>query len=153
MADDRLSLIADIAASYLRRNSVGVDQIGTVVAAITRALDGAESGAGVAGSGGVGGSQLLEEKRAPAVPIKQSVQRDHLVCLDCGMRMKTLKRHLGTAHELSPTAYRERWALPTDYPITAPAYSERRSKMAKTLGLGRKVIKAKGAGRARKRAP
>jgi predicted transcriptional regulator len=50
-----------------------------------------------------------------------------------------LKRHLRTAHGMTPKQYREKWGLPDDYPLTAPAYSESRSKMAKTLGLGRKA--------------
>jgi predicted transcriptional regulator len=49
-----------------------------------------------------------------------------------------LRRHLGSAHDLPSAEYRERWGLPQDYPLTAPAYSERRSTMAKMLGFGRK---------------
>jgi predicted transcriptional regulator len=52
--------------------------------------------------------------------------------------VKTLKRHLQSAHGLDPHAYRERWGLKRDYPMTAPSYSERRSAMARQLGLGRK---------------
>jgi ROS/MUCR transcriptional regulator protein len=73
----------------------------------------------------------------PAVPIRRSVQRDHVVCLECGYRGQVLRRHLRVAHGLDPAAYRVRWKLPVDHPITAPAYSERRSTMAKEIGLGR----------------
>jgi predicted transcriptional regulator len=149
MADsDKLALIADVAANYLRRNSVGLDQIGSVMSAVTRAVDQAardlESGtAQAAGETPAGG-----ERRAPAVPVKRSVQRDHLVCLEDGMKVRTLKRHLKSAHGMTPQDYREKWGLPRDYPMAAPAYSERRSEMAKQLGLGHKMQ----AGRAAKRA-
>jgi predicted transcriptional regulator len=73
------------------------------------------------------------EALTPAVPIRRSVQPDHVVCLDG----KILRRHLRDAHGLEPAAYRIRWKLPADHPIIAPAYSERRSTMAKQLGLGR----------------
>lgn len=74
---------------------------------------------------------------APAVPIRQSVRPDHVVCLVCGQRQKSLKRHLRVAHELSPEGYRERFNLPSSHPIVAPEYAARRSDLAKQFGLGR----------------
>jgi predicted transcriptional regulator len=71
------------------------------------------------------------------------VKPDYIVCLDCGAKVKTLKRHLQSAHGLTPQQYRERWELKRDYPMTAPAYSERRSQMARDLGLGRKAGESK----------
>ena len=82
--------------------------------------------------------------RIPAVPIKRSVQHDHVVCLECGFRARTLRRHLGTRHGLSAPEYLRRWKLASDHPLTAPAYSEQRSAMAKELGLGRKRGRARG---------
>jgi predicted transcriptional regulator len=49
-----------------------------------------------------------------------------------------LKRHLTTAHGLTVDAYRTRWNLPNDHPMVAPAYSARRSGLAKEHGLGRR---------------
>src|SRR5687768_11352815 len=89
MADEeRLSLIADVAASYLRQNSVGVDQIGTVVAAITNGLDRAAKD--LAGEAAV----AAPAPQTPAVPVKKSVQGEYIVCLEDGARVRTLKRHL-----------------------------------------------------------
>jgi predicted transcriptional regulator len=65
------------------------------------------------------------------------VQHEHVVCLECGFRGLMLRRHLRNAHGLEPAAYRARWKLPADHPIIAPAYSERRSTLAKQIGLGR----------------
>ena len=70
--------------------------------------------------------------------IRRSVTPEYIVCLECGVQAKMLKRHLGSEHGLSPAAYRERWDLPRDYPMTAPSYSEQRSGLAKQIGLGRK---------------
>jgi predicted transcriptional regulator len=72
----------------------------------------------------------------PAVPVSQSVQPEHVVCLSCGFRAKTLRRHLRTAHGLTVEAYRRLWGLPANHPITAPEYAERRSRIAKSSGLG-----------------
>jgi predicted transcriptional regulator len=144
--DGRLSLITNIAANYLRKNSVGTDQIGSVISLITKAvrdaaneLDGhapAEASNGLAPTAPV-------EKSAPAVSVKKSITREFLVCLDCGGHSRTLKRHLSTAHALTPQEYRLRWALPKDYPMSAPAYSEKRAEMAKAIGLGQKGRSAK----------
>jgi predicted transcriptional regulator len=158
--DSKLSLIANIAANYLRKNSIAADQIGSVISSITKAvcdaaleLDGhvpAENSNAVI-------QAAATEKPAPAVSIKKSVTPEFLVCLDCGSHSKTLKRHLSTAHGLTPETYRERWALPKDYPMSAPAYSERRAEMARAVGLGQKgrpaksrVTNAKSAARGRK---
>jgi predicted transcriptional regulator len=147
---DKLALIANVAASYLRRNSVGVDQISAVVSSITDALEQAEKklAGTVSDEGAV--SPAAEEKPRPFVSIKKSVQHDHITCLEDGFQGKTLKRHLQTAHGLTPRQYREKWQLPKDYPIVAPAYSEQRSKMAKQLGLGRKAAAAKVGGAKRR---
>ena len=68
---------------------------------------------------------------------KKSVYRDYIVCLEDGKKMKMLKRHLKTAYGMTPQQYREKWGLPSNYPMTAPSYAEHRSTLAKRLGLGR----------------
>ncbi len=77
-------------------------------------------------------------KPTPAVPIKQSVKPEYMVCLDDGKKLKMLKRHLKAAYNMTPDDYRKRWGLPPDYPMTAPNYAAKRSKLAKKIGLGRK---------------
>ncbi|MCD7059425.1 MucR family transcriptional regulator [Pelagibacterium xiamenense] len=82
-------------------------------------------------------AQPVEEKK-PAVPVRKSVTPDYIICLEDGKKFKSLKRHLRTHYNLSPEEYREKWGLPSDYPMVAPSYSETRSKLAKVNGLGRK---------------
>ena len=77
-------------------------------------------------------------KPEPAVPVRRSVQNEHLTCLVCGKQRRTLRRHLDAAHQLTPGAYREQFGLKPDYPMTAPGYSRQRSEMAKRMGLGRR---------------
>src|SRR6266436_2487852 len=72
----------------------------------------------------------------PAVPIKRSVTPDYIVCLEDGSQLKMLKRHLRNAFNMSPDQYRRRWGLPADYPMIAPNYAKKRSKIAKNAGLG-----------------
>jgi predicted transcriptional regulator len=72
----------------------------------------------------------------PAVPIKKSVTPDYIVCLEDGRQLKMLKRHLRNAFDMSPDQYRRRWGLPADYPMVAPNYAKKRSKIAKKIRLG-----------------
>jgi predicted transcriptional regulator len=85
--------------------------------------------------------------QAPAVPIKKSIHPDYLVCLEDGKKLKMLRRHLRVSFGLTPEQYRAKWALPVDYPMTAPNYTRGRSEFAKKVGFGTK--KARAAARAR----
>ncbi len=82
--------------------------------------------------------QAASSPPEPAVPIKRSVTPDYVVCLEDGRKLKMLKRHLRNAFDMSPDEYRQRWRLPSDYPMVAPEYAARRSELAKKIGLGRK---------------
>lgn len=75
----------------------------------------------------------------PAVPIGQSVFPDYIICLEDGKKLKMLKRHLMSRYQITPAQYRERWNLPKDYPMVAPAYAQRRAAVARAIGLGRRA--------------
>jgi len=116
--------VARIVSSYVRHHQLGADQLVGLIVGVHRAL--ADLGLG----------QPMEKPPQPAVPIRRSVQSDYVVCLECGFRAHALRRHLRVQHGLEVAAYRTRWNLPSDHPVTAPAYSARRSAIAKQIGLG-----------------
>jgi predicted transcriptional regulator len=119
-------LTAKIVGSYLRHNTVGAGQLPDLITTVHRSLR------------ELGRQAPVEEVLTPAVSVRQSVRHDYVVCLDCGYRGKTLRRHISSRHGLSRDEYLRRWGLQHDHPLTAPAYSEQRSTLAKQLGLGRK---------------
>jgi predicted transcriptional regulator len=119
-------LTAKIVGSYLRHHTVGAGQLPDLITTVHQSL------------GQLGRQVPVEEVLTPAVSMRQSVRHDYVVCLECGYRGKTLRRHISTRHGLSRGGYLQRWGLQHDHPLTAPAYSERRSTLAKQLGLGRK---------------
>ncbi len=82
--------------------------------------------------------QPTETAQQPAVTVRSSIKRDHIVCLEDGKKLKMLKRHLKTDHDMTPDEYRAKWQLPSDYPLVAPAYAEQRRDLAHKIGLGRK---------------
>jgi predicted transcriptional regulator len=118
--------VAHIVSSYVRYHQIGPDQLVGLIVEVHQAL--VNHGRDV---------PPAQEPLKPAVPIRRSVQRDYVVCLECGFRARTLRRHLQVQHELEVAQYRARWNLPPDHPVTAPAYSAWRSAMAKEIGLGR----------------
>lgn len=122
-------LTATIVRSYVRNHAVGTGQVSELITSVHGAL------------AQLGRPNQPEEVRTPAVSKKQSVRRDYVVCLDCGHRGKTLLNHINKQHGLSRYEYLERWGLRRDHPLTAPAYSEQRSAMAKELGFGRKATR------------
>jgi predicted transcriptional regulator len=119
-------LTTKIVRSYVQHHIVGAGQLSELIASVHRAL------------AQLGHPVQPEEVRTPAVSVRQSVRPDYVVCLDCGYRGKTLRRHISSRHGLSRAEYLTRWRLQPNHPLTAPAYSERRSTLAKQLGLGRK---------------
>src|SRR5215472_16841500 len=122
-------LTTKIVSSYVRHHSVGANQVSELITSVHQAL--AQLGQPV----------QTQEVLTPAVSVRRSVHHDYVVCLDCGYRGKTLRRHITTRHGLSRDDYRKRWGLKSDHPLTAPGYSEQRSMLAKERGLGRKPSK------------
>lgn len=119
-------LTASIVRSHLLKNAVDSTELSTLIEGVHAALE------------RLGRPAPATEPLVPAVPVKKSVRPDHLVCLEDGLPLKTLKRHLAVHHGLTPAEYRAKWGLPADYPMTAAAYSEARSGLARAAGLGRK---------------
>ena len=122
-----LQLAADIVSAFVSNNSVPATDLPALIGNVHDALNRVASGST---------QQAVEEPKAPAVPIKKSVQPDYIVCLDDGKRFKSLKRHLRTTYNLTPDQYRAKWGLRPDYPMVAPNYAATRSELAKRLGLG-----------------
>jgi predicted transcriptional regulator len=119
-------LTAEIVAAYLRRNQTAFDQLATLISTVHQAL---------AGLGKPVAEAVVEQ--TPAVSIRRSITANSVICLDCGWKGQMLRRHVATAHGLTVDLYRARWNLSRDHALVAPAYSERRSGLAKQLGLGR----------------
>ncbi len=114
-----------IVAAHVANNAIAAAELPGVITTVHQAL-------------ATVGTEEAAAKPKPAVSIKQSVKPEYIVCLGDGKKQKMLKRHLKTAHGMTPDEYRERWGLPRDYPMVAPNYAKKRSELAKKIGLGRK---------------
>lgn len=123
-----LELTSEIVSAYVSNNPIAAGDLGGLMRDVYATLE----------TTGGENAPAEVEKPKPAVSIRKSLGHDFLICLEDGKKFKSLKRHLKTHYDLTPEQYREKWGLPADYPMVAPAYSEKRSKLAKQTGLGQK---------------
>jgi len=125
--DQVLGLTAQIVSAHVRHNAVPPDALPGLIQEVYKTLT------------NVGKQPVQTEKPAPAVPVKQSIRQDRIICLEDGKSFSMLKRHLMTDHKMTPQQYRDKWGLPRDYPMVAPNYAQTRSTLAKKIGLGKKA--------------
>ena len=123
---------AEITAAYVANNQIDVDEVGPLVTSIHDALS------------SLGKEEADDAGPEPAVSVRASIKKDHIVCLVCGKKLKTLKRHLRVHHDMQPQDYREAYNLPSDYPMIAREYASRRSDLAKEIGLGKQPGQKRG---------
>lgn len=125
-SNNLVELAADIVSAYVANNSVRPSDLPELINAVHGALK----------TTGSQQNQAEAQPLTPAVSIKKSIGQDYIICLDDGKKFKSLKRHLRTKYGMTPEQYREKWGLPKDYPMVAPAYARARSELAKSMGLG-----------------
>jgi predicted transcriptional regulator len=121
-----IKLTADIVSAYVSNNSVPTTDLPALIGQVHSALSRVSTGQ----------IEPSSEPPKPAISVKKSITPDHIVCLEDGKKFKSLKRHLRTQYNMTPEQYREKWALPPDYPMVAPNYAAARSHLAKQMGLG-----------------
>lgn len=117
-------LASAVVAAYVTRNPVDPSQVGALLVSVEQAFLATSLPAAAPAP-------------VPAVPVADSVRHDYIVSLETGGHFRSLKRHL-TGLGMTPDEYRAKWNLPGNYPMVAPAYSARRSDLAKQFGLGRR---------------
>lgn len=126
-AGDLAELTSRIVAAYVSSNSINSGSLPELISSVHDSLTAI-----------VAPPAAPEAVRpTPPVPVKKSITPDYLISLEDGQPYKSLKRHL-TSRGLTPAEYRDKWGLPSDYPMVAPNYAKQRSELAKTMGLGRK---------------
>ena len=126
-AAEEMIQVVSIVSAYVSHNSMRAADLPEFIGAVHASISSLAKG-----------PATVEAKKPenPAVPVKRSVSRDYIVCLEDGKKFKSLRRHLSSFHQLTPDEYRAKWNLPSDYPMVAPAYSATRSQLAKDSGLG-----------------
>ncbi|MBT3170705.1 MAG: MucR family transcriptional regulator [Rhodospirillaceae bacterium] len=130
-----VALTSSIVAAYVSNNKISVSELPDLIRSVHESFQQADQS---------NTSNTVDGNIRPATTIKKSITPDYLICMEDGIKLKMLKRHLRTHYGLTPQQYREKWGLPADYPMVAPNYAAKRSRLAKEIGLG---AKRGGAGR------
>jgi predicted transcriptional regulator len=125
---DTLALTGEIVSAFVAYNSLRSTELPALIQAVHTELTKIAGGA-------AGASAPAPEPAIPAVSVRKSITPDYLICLDDGLKFKSLRRHL-TALGTTPEQYRAKWSLPADYPMVAANYAAQRSELAKKIGLG-----------------
>jgi predicted transcriptional regulator len=123
-----LQMTAEIVAAYVASANVAAADLPRTITMVHASLSALDQNGGV--------PEPVPEVLKAAVSIRKSITPDYIICLEDGLKLRMLKRHLRTAYGLSPDEYRARWNLPSDYPMVAPSYAKQRSDFAKKIGLG-----------------
>ena len=120
-----LEVTTQIVAAYVSNNALQAEDVPQLIRLVHSSLESVQV------------KEVSQEPLKPAVSVRKSIGEDYLICLEDGLKFKSLKRHLRTNYDMTPEEYREKWGLPADYPMVAPGYSKQRSMLAKQMGLGK----------------
>jgi predicted transcriptional regulator len=147
-----LTLTSDIVASHASANELSQGELLEEIVQVFRKLASLEGTEGLETSIAVELPPDEEAENTPAVPLEAAFGAEKVFCMACGKGMKTLKRHLSTAHDLKPGQYRRKFGIPPGTPLVAKNYSKARKKMAEDLNLAAGLAKARAArGKKKKR--
>lgn len=133
-----LEMAVEIVAAHASTTNMSKEELIAEIASVYQALSALEKGEAVTG-------ETPEEAATPAISKKKAFGKDKIICMICGKGMKTLTRHLKTAHDLKPGQYRKQFGIPRTQSLAAKSYSESRRQMALDRGLGEKLAKARAA--------
>ena len=142
-----LEMAVEIVAAHASTTNMSKEELIAEISCVYQALSALDKGEVVS-------AETPTEEAAPAISKKKAFGKDQVICMICGKGMKTLTRHLKTAHDLKPGQYRKQFGIPSSQSLAAKSYSESRRQMAIDRGLPEKLAKARAArGKAKAKAP
>jgi predicted transcriptional regulator len=143
MATETMKLTAEIIISHASMSELSPQQLVEEIKEVYNTLASLEAGI-VPGTAAAEKVEEVEGVKKPSIPLKDIVKEKHVVCLECGKKLRTLRTHIRKAHNLMPKEYFKKFGLdPKKYPLVCKEYSEQRRKLAVEKGLGAFRRKAK----------
>lgn len=129
LKDEIIESAVDVIVAFVSNKKINVDDLPALISSVRAAFN------------NIGSQEhdSIKEDLVPAVSIKKSVKDNYIICLEDGLKFKSLKRHLASKYKLTPEAYRKKWGLPPGYPMVAPSYSRERSAIALKNRLGQVI--------------
>lgn len=136
-----LEMATSIVSAHVSSSPMTKEELLAEIKEVYQALSAMEKGIVPGSEQPVG----VEEAVGPVITKRKAFGKDKITCMLCGKEMKTLARHLKTAHDLKPGEYRKQFGIPRTQPLAAKAYSESRRQMAIEKDLGAGLAKARAA--------
>jgi len=140
MGKSLVEMAAELVQSQCATKAMSTEEITLALQATFNVLQSLQAGEAKlqAGISEVSAGEVISPGMAP----EKSIQKNKIVCLECGQEFKMLSpKHL-RSHELTGREYREKWGLPLRQPLCAKSLSERRKKAGKERGLPENLRKA-----------
>lgn len=136
MGKTLVEMTAEIIQSQISSKQMTTDEIKAALNETFQALKALQDNESI----GVAGP---EPEAAPqTLDPKKSIQKNKVICLECGQEFKMLSpKHL-QSHGLDSKAYRKKHGFSARQPLCAKALSERRSASGKERGIPANLQKA-----------
>ena len=129
-----VEIAGQLVAAHAASNKLTVDELLLEIGKVHAALKNLDAGESV--------EAAVETK--PSLTVKEAFKKNEVICMICGKGgFKTLTRHLSTAHQLKPGAYRKQFGISRGQSLSAKSYSESRRQMALNRGLADNLAKAR----------
>jgi len=129
-----VEIAGHLVAAHATSTKLTTEELILEISKVHAALQALESGQAVDGG----------KEAKPALTMKEAFKKNEVICMVCGKGgFKTLARHLGTAHQMRPSAYKKQFGIPTKQALSAKSYSESRKQMALDRGLADNLAKAR----------
>ena len=130
-----VEIAGQLVAAHAASNKLTVDELLLEIGKVHAALKNLEAGQPAEGG--------AEEVKA-SLSVKEAFKKNEVICMICGKGgFKTLSRHLSTAHQLKPGAYKKQFGIPSKQSLSAKSYSESRRQTALDRGLAGNLAKAR----------
>jgi predicted transcriptional regulator len=141
MGKTLVEMAADIIQSQCKSTSMTTEEIGLSLQNTFKTLQDLQSAEIQTPQEGIG-SPGLKGQSGLALSPEKSLQKNKVVCLECGQEFKMLSpKHL-KSHDLTSREYRVKHGFSLRQPLCAKALSEKRKKAGKERGLPDNLRKA-----------
>jgi predicted transcriptional regulator len=129
-----IEIAGQVVAAHAASSKLTTEELLLEIDKVHAALKNLEAGIPVEGS----------EEAKPSLSIKEAFKKNEVICMICGKGgFKTLTRHLSSAHQLKPGAYKKQFGIPSGQSLSAKSSTEARRQMALDRGLGDVLAKAR----------
>ena len=148
MAKTLVEMAAEIIQSQCSIKSLTTEEIGSALQSTFNALQSLQAAETQGAQIAIEGAGAAEQK--PEVTPAKSIQKNKIICLECGQEFKMLSPNHLKSHDLTGRDYKLKYGFSLRQPLCAKSLSARRKKAGKERGIPVNLQKAIDARRKKK---